>query len=180
MGKHLAVEAVEVVEPHVARGGAGAGPAEAPLAYHRSAVAGVAQHACDCGRGGSERPLALQAGVVVDCVEVPVGLAQDHAFGTGPALVVASYLAVTAVKAGHYAAARRSGQWTSRIHVGEYQTFCSQSIDVRGLYHFLPVAAQVAVAQVVEQQEDDIRPLRLSVRATGGKGKKGGGSGPGG
>ena len=148
--QHLAVETVEVVEAAVAWRRAGAGASEPPLADHSRGITRVGEHCGErCGAFG-KGPLPFEVRVLVDGVEVPVGFAKDHSFRAGPALVVASYLAVAAVEAGHHAAARWSGQGSGGVHIREHNAAGGQGVDIRGLYEFLSVAAQVAVAQVVE------------------------------
>ena len=49
------------------------------------------------------------------------------------------------------------------MEVGEFETFCCHAVDVGGVYFCGTVAADVAVAHVVHEDEDDVWFLGGSV-----------------
>ena len=149
MSQRLAVEAVEIVKAHLARRGLASRISQAPLAHHRGRVTGLLHH-LGKGRGtGEHRLLAFQRIVQEDGVPA-------QALRRNQPLVVGADLAVAHVLARHDAAARRGRQRGGRIHIGKHNTLRSQGIDVGGFNLFLAIAAQVAIAQIVEHQVDDV------------------------
>ena len=60
------------------------------------------------------------------------------------------------VKAGHEHAARRGADGRAGIGIGESHAVGGQAIEIRRFDLLLAVAAEVAVAEVIGQDEDDI------------------------
>ena len=122
-------EAEGEIEALLAGFAAGARLAEAPLADHRGAVAGVAQR----HRHGD---------VLVAQRDFTVAADPD----------------VPGVQAGHQRRARRRADRAPRVVLGEPDPFGRQPIEGRRLKLRLSVRAQIAVAEVVRLDEDDVRP----------------------
>ena len=143
----LVDEAVEVVEPVAFRLPFGAHLAKAPLADERGGVAGLLQHA---GHGHVARRQRLCR------VVARAG--------------IAAHAGVTHVPAGHEHAARRRADSRPGVELREADPLGRQPIEVRRLDDPLPVRTEIAVAEVVGQDEDDVRPRRgLRGRTCGGQ-----------
>ena len=63
---------------------------------------------------------------------------------------------VTAVQPRHQRAARRCANRTARVGLGEAQPLRRQLVDVRRGDVFSAVAAEVTVAEIIGQDEDDV------------------------
>ena len=62
------------------------------------------------------------------------------------------------VQAGHQGAPRRGADRAAGVALGKPPPFGCQAIEVGGLDALLPEAAEIAIAQVVGQNEHDVRP----------------------
>jgi hypothetical protein len=69
---------------------------------------------------------------------------------------VASDARVSSVLAGHQRAARRRADRAAGVILREAHAFSRQTVDVRRSESPLPVTAQIAVAQIVSLNEDDV------------------------
>ena len=77
-------------------------------------------------------------------------------------LAIAADGGVAGVLAGHEAAARRRADGAAGVGLGEAHALGGQAVQVRREDVLLAVAAEVAVAEVVGQDEDDVGARRLS------------------
>src|SRR5438128_3078689 len=57
----------------------------------------------------------------------------------------------------HQSAPGRRANRSAGVALGETHALRSQTINIRRVYHFLPVASEVAVTEVVSQYENDVR-----------------------
>ncbi len=141
----MRVPLVEIAEPVIealpVRDAGAVGLAEAPLADYPGGVAGLFQQ---LGDGYIRRP-KRHAGVAAD-------------------------QRVARMQAGHQAAARRSADRASGVVIGEAHPLGGKLIDIRRFDCLLPVAAQVAVAQIVGQNENNIGRIFYSPRRPAGSG----------
>jgi hypothetical protein len=74
---------------------------------------------------------------------------------------------MTGVFSGHQSAPRRRAHGAPCICLGETHSFGRKAVNIWRLYQFLAKAAEIAVAQVVRQNENDIWPRS---RGSGGRG----------
>jgi hypothetical protein len=63
---------------------------------------------------------------------------------------------VSSVLARHQRAARRGADRAAGVILSEPQAFGGQAVDVRRFEFPLPVTAQIAVAEIVRLNEDDV------------------------
>src|SRR5206468_13023923 len=105
-----------------------AGAAQTPFAENPGAVSGLLEQACH----GDVRRLEVHV------------------------LLVAAYAGVAGVFARHQRATRWSADSVAGVDLSEAHPFGRQAVDVRRLNHLLPEAAEVAIAQVVGQAENDV------------------------
>ena len=138
----LARHAEEAVEALLERTARGVEAAHAPLAERGGRVAGALQRGRQGGDACGQRVLFAIADVAVVA-------------GRGMAGIIA----------GHQHGARRGADRVAGVMAGEDHPFTRQAVDVRRADDLLAVEADFAVAEVVGQDEDDVRPGR---RAEGG------------
>ena len=141
----LAVVAEEVVEAVLQRAARGVEHPHAPLAHAGGGVAVILEDLGHGDRAGRQRELAL-----------------------GLDLAVGAHRAVPAVLAEHERRAARGADGGAAIPLGEARAFLGHAVEVRRLDELLPVAADVALGEVIAQDEDDVRLARL------GRGDEGG------
>ncbi len=139
VGVALVEVAEEGVEAHAVRVAGGARLAQAPLAEEGRRVARVLEEV-------GERALALAQGLDRE----------------GPAAGVAPHAGVAGVAPGHEHGARGRADRRAGVEVGEAQALGGQPVEVRRANELLAVGADVAVAEVVGEDEDDVRPRRGS------------------
>ena len=140
----LAVVAEKPVEPLMHRVALRAGKAESPFAESAGAVAVAAEQLGDRLLRLGDGPLAFRFHFTV----VP-----DKG--------------VAGVLAGHEHAARRRADGVAAVVAREAHALRGQAVEVGCLDFFLPVAAQLRVAQVVGEDEDDVRLGRLGLCGLG-------------
>ena len=80
---------------------------------------------------------------------------------SGLTLAVVADGGVAGVLAGHQAAARRGADGAAGVELRELHPLGRHAVDVRRLDLLLAVAAEFAVAEVVGDDEHDVRPRRL-------------------
>ena len=129
----LAIVAVKLIPALIYRIAAGTGRAEAPFTKHPGLVAGFLQQLGDGDKIGGNRRL-------------PFGL---H-------LAIAAHKSVAGVHAVQQAAARRGAHGAASVVLGKLHAGSGHAIDVRGLEQFLPVTTQVAVAGVINHDENEV------------------------
>src|SRR5262249_21909041 len=116
------------------------------------------------GAGRTQAPLAHRAGGVTLFLE-QLGdgdlISGDGLLALGLDLAVVADVGMAAVLARHQATARRSADRRAAVRLGEAHTLRRQPVDVRGANLLLTVAADFVAAQVIREDEDDVRPLRL-------------------
>ena len=140
----LAVVAKKPVEALVDRIALRAGKTESPFAERTGAVAVTTQQLGDGLLRLGDGPLAFRLHFAVVANEgVPRVLASDE----------------------H--AARRRADGVATVVAREAHSLRGQAVEVGGLDFFLPVAAQLRVAQVVGKDEDDVRLGRLGLGGLG-------------
>ena len=142
VGDRLAVVAEEVVEALVVRVAGGADRAEPPLAHRGGGVAGLLKFFGDGEGIGGDRVLAT----VLELWKVDLRLQ------------VAADLGVAEVFAGHQDAARGGADRRPGVVAGEAQPLAGEAVDVGGADLLLSVAAELAIAEVVGEDEDEVRP----------------------
>jgi hypothetical protein len=146
VGVHLGEEAEPLV-PAFARGIAGITEAtDAPFAEHGGGVAGLLEHFGD--------------GEVAGLQEFFVSL-------------VAADAGVAGVEACHQRAAGRGADGAAGVDLGEAGTFGGHAVDVWRLDFLLAVAAEVAVAEIVGEDEDDVGRAALGENRDGEGGQEG-------
>ena len=143
--------AVELVEATVERCGLWVVAVQVPLVDEARAVAGGAEHGGYGGVGG-QNVGAAHVGGVAPWVYL---YSPDASLRT----LVVAYGGVARVLARHERAARGRTDARPGVALGEARAVGRQAVDVWGLYVLATVARQVAVAQVVGQDEDDVRSL---------------------
>ena len=136
----LAVVAEKPVEALVDRVALRAGKAESPFAERAGAVAVAAQQLGDRLLRLGDGPLAFRF----------------H-------FAVVAYEGVPGMFAGDEHAARRRADGVAAVVAREAHALRGQAVEVWRLDFFLPVAAQLRVAEVVGEDEDDVRPGRLGL-----------------
>jgi hypothetical protein len=137
VGDGLAVVAVKTIEALLERHAVGAGSAEAPFAETAGGVArGFEKFRERDGVGGDgELALGFQLAVVAD-------------------------EGVAGMFAGHEHAARRSADVVPRVVMRELQALGGEAVEVRRADEFLAEGADVAVAEIVGEDEDDVGRTR--------------------
>ena len=133
VGQQLAVVAVEAVDALVGRVARRADEAQPPLAEDARRVARLLEDAKELGGAVGERVLPF-----------------------GGQLDVAAHGGMARVGAGKQARARRSADGRARVALCEAHARERERVDVGRGEALLPVAAQVAVAQVVGQNEEHV------------------------
>jgi len=73
---------------------------------------------------------------------------------------VAANGSVAGVETSHQAGARGGADGAAGVALGEANAFGGEAIDVRGFDFRLAVAAQIAIAQIIGEDEDNVWPLR--------------------
>ena len=145
--KCVRVGLVKITEPFVEalqiRDARTSGAAQSPLAEDTGAVAGLLQ---DFGH----RDIGL---LQVDIFRVPADAA------------------VADVLARHKGAPRGSADGIAGVNLREAHAFGGEAVDVRCLNALLPETAQVAVAEIVGENENDIGPTGCGLRAERGAGQ---------
>ena len=136
--------AEEAVEALAVRDTLVAGFAEAPLAGEGSGVAGGLQNFGNSNRGGRKR----------------------NALDPGPAMIAANR-GVSGVLAGHQHTARGSADRSAGIELVKARPCGSETVEVGGCDLLLPEGPDVARAEVIGHDVDDIGPCRR--RGGGGK-----------
>ena len=121
--------AEEIIKALVVRRGRAVLVAEAPFTDERGVIAGLFEQAGD--------------GAVL---------------GFQPDLGIAADGGVAGVLAGHEHAARRRADGGAGVELREAQALRRQPVDVRCGDLLLPVAPEVAVAEIVGEDEDDVGP----------------------
>ena len=146
VGDGLAVVAVEAVETLLERNAVGAGPAEAPFAETAGRVArGLEEFGERDGVGGDgELALGLHLAVVADERVAGMLARHEHAAGRGADVVAG-------------------------VVVGELQALGGEAIEVGRADDFLTERAEVAVAEIVGEDEDDIGRARRRGGRGGGR-----------
>ena len=146
VGLILADVAVVLVHAALVRGGDGALVAAGPLAEHAGGVSVAFHH---FGQDDVARVIGLLArdGVVF----VP---AVHHL--PLPVFLVAAHVSVAGVLSGHQGGARRCADRASGIGLGEEHALLGHTVEVGGPDVLLSVAAQVAVAHVIAEDEEDV------------------------
>ena len=97
--------------------------------------------------------------VVVGLLPHAVGLLRDavlHLRPSLPILLVAPHVGVARVLPRHERGPRGGAHGTARVGLGEAHAFGGHAVDVGRGYEGLSVAAEVAVAHVVAEDEEDI------------------------
>src|SRR5439155_15054795 len=111
----------------------------------------------------AETPLADECGrvpgVLQDLGDRPVLRPEGYVPSLRPAAVPADP-AVPGVQPGHEGAPRRGADRAAGVALGKADALARQPVDVWRLDLRLPVAAEVAVPEVVGQDEDDVRFVR--------------------
>ena len=130
----LAGHAEEAVEALLQRTAGGLETAHAPFAERGGRIAGLLERARQRGDAGGQGELLAVADVAVVA-------------GRG----------VAGVAAGHQHRARRGADRVAAVVPGEDHPFAGEAVDVRGADDLLAVEADFAVAEVVRQDEDDVR-----------------------
>ena len=130
-----------------------------------------------CG-GCAQPPFAEYSGDIalgLHQAEYIIGVARDGILALGRKLLVAADGGVAGVQAGDEGRAGRGADRCAGVVAGENHSVCGESVDVGRPELLLAVAAQVSVAEVVGDDEDYVRLLRLlwGVRA-GGQGQHSG------
>ena len=77
-------------------------------------------------------------------------------------LTVSAHIGVSAMLPFEQATTRRAAHRAPGIVIRKTNPLIGHTIEVRGLYHLLPIATQVAVAEVIGQNVNDIGPVRHS------------------
>ena len=149
VGVALAVVAEEVVEAVLQRAAGGVEHAHAPFAHAGGGVAVILKDLGHRDGAGRQRELAL-----------------------GLDLAIGAHRAVAAVLADHERGAARGADGGAAIALGEARAFLGHAVEVRRLDEFLPVAADVALGEVVAQDEDDVRLARFGRGGEGGESQK--------
>ena len=158
VGHPLAEVAIEVVEALAFGRAAGARAAQAPLAVARGPVPEVAQALGEGDLPVGERPLSL------GLVRAPPAV-----------LPVRAHLGVAGVLAREEDAARRGADRRAGVPVGEPDTALGDGVDARRLDVLLAVAAELAGAQVIHEDDHDVGAGRVAWPAVGqGRGGAGG------
>jgi hypothetical protein len=146
VGDGLAVVAEEEVEALAVRIAGGADRAETPLADGGGGEAGFLEDLREGDRFGGKRVLAF------------IEFRETEAFR----LAVAADFGVAEVFAGEQHTARGRADRSTAVVAGEAGALGGETINVRCADFFLPVAAEFAVAEVVGQDEDEVRLRRRS------------------
>src|ERR1043166_5044869 len=74
--------------------------------------------------------------------------------------LISADIGMAGVFSGHQSAARRRAHGVPGVCLGETHSFRRKAVNIWRLYQFLAKAAEIAVAQVVRQNENDIWPRR--------------------
>lgn len=144
VGVDLAEEAAEIVEALGERVAGGALETEAPLSVAGGGVAAGLQQLGDGDGGVGNGDLAGEKALF---------LVEDAAPGVG---VVADE-GVAHVVAGHQGAARGGANGLAGVVAGEADALGGEAVDVGGADVFLAVAAEFGIAEVVGDDENDVR-----------------------
>jgi hypothetical protein len=134
VGVALTVVAEEAVEAHLEGTARGVEHAHAPLAEATGGVTGLFQQV-----GHGEGPLRQG--------QLPFRLA----------LAIGPDGAVAHVQPGHERGPRGGADAGAAVGLGEPGAFGGQAVEARGLDELLPIAAQVALGEIVTKDEDEIR-----------------------
>ncbi len=145
VGVALAVVAEEVVEAVLERAAGGVEHAHAPLADDGGGVAGGLEEFGDGEGAGREGHLAL-----------------------GLDLAVCSDGGMAHVEAGDEGGSRGGADGGAAVGLGVAGAFAGHAVEAGGLDELLPEAADVALGEVVAEDEDQVGPGGLSSRGYGG------------
>src|SRR5262249_34097332 len=116
----------------------------------------------------AEAPLADEGGGVAGVLEQP---GRGDVLGTEVLLGVAADRAVPGGRAGDRGAARRATRGGAGVERGEAHPPARQAVEVGGADVLLAITAEVAVTEVVGQDEDDVRLRRRARREQRGAGE---------
>ena len=105
----------------------------------------------------TERPLADGSGRVTGLLQ---HLRHRHIFRLQRVSLIAANARVARVLAGHEGRTRRRADSGTGIALRETNAVRRQLVDVRCLNFLLPVATDIAVAQIVRENENDVRRTR--------------------
>lgn len=140
MGITLAIVAVEAVETLTDGRAGGVGGPEPPFSKSSGSITGGLECFSDGNGFSSDRPLSGKKAAIL-------GVAIISDFG------------MTEVTAGEEDAACGGADGGSSVVMGEAHTVFGELVEVRSLDFFLPVAADFSVAEIVGENENDVRFL---------------------
>ena len=116
----------------------------------------------------AEAPLADEPGGIAGLIhEVGdgEGVGGHGRLAFGLDFLVAADRGVAVVLARHERASRRRADRRAGVGLGEPHALGREPVDVRRLDELLPETAEVAVAEVIREDEDDVGPVRCNHRA---------------